>query len=548
MSLTATEATALFERAINKARNAIQDGTVAALEQALAFIEETKTTIRNSTIRQAAKDQFIQELDVYAADLNNAIERQRSNYYEATSKFNIATNAAKNYIDSVNANINPNADPARILSQLQDARATIQNSGLSDSEKTAKITEIDNLIAEVNRAAGRPVVAPSEVPTTSGPTGPVTGVTGPTGPADDTVENPTPPEIPPEQLTGEGYRVPTDEELAILRPPDYGTTPAEVAPEQLTGAGYAIPPEPDGPLLLTPESPQGPGLGDILGGALGAAAGAAAGAIGGALGAAARGLFGGTSAARSSAFIQDQYRTNSLKDWRVRLSLAPDSKYLYNAESPGILAPLRSTNGVVFPYTPQVQTTYAANYDAVSPTHSNYKIYQYGTSMVDTVTITCDFTAQDTFEANYLLAVIHFFKSVTKMFYGKDENPKAGTPPPLVFIDGLGAFQFNKHPLVINNFTYTLPNDVDYIRSYLSEKSLAAGGTGSNRLGTTLRPGGLVPKTVFGNDTGNPSPTYVPTRIQLQISAYPIVTRNRISNEFSLQKYGSGELSTKGIW
>jgi hypothetical protein len=48
--------------------------------------------------------------------------------------------------------------------------------------------------------------------------------------------------------------------------------------------------------------------------------------------------------------------------------------------------------------------------------------------------------------------------------------------------------------------------------------------------------------------------TYVPTKIQLQITAVPIVTRNDISNRFSLKDYASGELlrGTKnnggGIW
>ena len=48
------------------------------------------------------------------------------------------------------------------------------------------------------------------------------------------------------------------------------------------------------------------------------------------------------------------------------------------------------------------------------------------------------FTAQATFEANYMLAVIHFFRSVTKMFYGQDWQ--RGAPPPLVFLSGLGEY------------------------------------------------------------------------------------------------------------
>jgi hypothetical protein len=75
------------------------------------------------------------------------------------------------------------------------------------------------------------------------------------------------------------------------------------------------------------------------------------------------------------------------------------------------------------------------------------------------------FTAQNTNEANYLLAVIHFFRSVTKMFYGSSD-PNRGSPPPLVFLTGLGSYQFAQHPCVVSSFTYNLPDGVDYIRAW----------------------------------------------------------------------------------
>ena len=90
-----------------------------------------------------------------------------------------------------------------------------------------------------------------------------------------------------------------------------------------------------------------------------------------------------------------------LADWRVRMSLASTANYLYKADPAGIMAPLVKTDGVVFPYTPTINTSYIANYDGVLPTHTNYRIQQYMNSAVEQVNITADFTAQDTFEANY---------------------------------------------------------------------------------------------------------------------------------------------------
>jgi hypothetical protein len=66
-----------------------------------------------------------------------------------------------------------------------------------------------------------------------------------------------------------------------------------------------------------------------------------------------------------------------------------------------------------------------------------------------------------------------------------------------------------------------------------------------------------------GATTGSPNwsysassqkPTYVPTKMQMQITAVPIVTRYDISNKFSLAKYGTGQLlqgtqrAGGGIW
>ena len=243
-------------------------------------------------------------------------------------------------------------------------------------------------------------------------------------------------------------------------------------------------------------------------------------------------------------------------DWRVRLSLAPGANYLYKVGigAAGILNPLQETEGVIFPYTPAISVAYAANYTPFDPTHSNYKIYQYTNSSVDSFSITCDFTAQDTTEANYLLAVIHFFKSITKMFYGEDQNPKPGTPPPLCYLSGLGEFQFDNHPLAITGFTYSLPIDVDYIRA-LPQPATSGAGQATSYSGQRLINNGVSttpPKFSNGSSTGKP--TYVPTKMQISITAHPIVSRNNISNKFSLKEYATGQLllgksrNSGGIW
>ena len=269
---------------------------------------------------------------------------------------------------------------------------------------------------------------------------------------------------------------------------------------------------------------------------------------------------------RGQATKGDTTSSQQKLDWRAKLSLAPKSNYLYNVKKgqAGILNPLQETNGVIFPYTPAISVTYAAGYDTSELVHSNYKIYQYKGSSVDAVSITADFTAQDTNEANYLLAVIHFFRSVTKMFYGQDQDPKAGVPPPLCYLSGFGAYTFDAHPLVVTNFTYATPTDVDYIRAgsqtnqpgqNVSQQNSTLNTFSQSVQRTTIN--GLKPAPPnfqTQNSLINSEATYVPTKIQLQITCIPIVTRNDISNTFSLEKYATGQLlrgskrSGGGIW
>ena len=274
--------------------------------------------------------------------------------------------------------------------------------------------------------------------------------------------------------------------------------------------------------------------------------------------------------AQQQATRQARYKQPGNTDWRVRLSLAPGASYLYNAEDPGLLKPLRSgtgTDGVIFPYTPNITTTYSANYEQYDLVHSNYRGLFYKNSRVGDIQIRGTFTAQNTTEANYLLAVIHFFRSATKMFYGQD--PQRGTPPPICLLNGFGGFQFSDHPVVISAFNYTLPNDVDYIRTTNpnnfglslanrynpSAGSLPAGGAfaGIARLSNALLPKGAqkLPapnNTVVGSVTNNTPASYVPTKMEIDITLIPAQTRSQISKQFSLAGFANGKLLEGGFW
>jgi hypothetical protein len=230
---------------------------------------------------------------------------------------------------------------------------------------------------------------------------------------------------------------------------------------------------------------------------------------------------------------------------------------------------LYDTDGVIFPYTPSIETSYNANYEMYDLTHSNFRGYFYKNSRVNDINIRATFTAQDTQEAAYLLSVIHFFRSVTKMFYGAKDAYR-GAPPPLTYLSGLGAYQFNNHPCVVSQFNYSLPPDVDYIRALapnnygtnlLTQRARTGATAGSPLMASAMRLLGTITKPPVGATATPPTPsminqnvnntsqaTYVPTKIELSITLLPINTRSQVSTQFNMKEFASGALVKGGFW
>lgn len=218
------------------------------------------------------------------------------------------------------------------------------------------------------------------------------------------------------------------------------------------------------------------------------------------------------------------------KDWRLRVSVAKESNLFYNSENGGILEPLRSTMGVIFPYTPTVTFNYSASYASVKPTHSNYPSFFYENSDIQSISISGDFTVQTREEGQYLLACIYFFRASTKMFFGNNEKYQ-GNPPPILFLDGYGTHIIPHVPCVLTSFQHTMNNEVDYIEipSIVGDPSLAF----SNEAPFS---GELQPKGPFNR---------LPTNSQIQINLQPIYSRNKVT-KFNLAAFARGDLINKG--
>lgn len=193
-----------------------------------------------------------------------------------------------------------------------------------------------------------------------------------------------------------------------------------------------------------------------------------------------------------------------------------------------ILFPLYQTGGVLFPYTPAISTGSVAEYDSTPFVHSNYTYNSYTRSYPKPISITAEFTAQSNDEALYLLAVIHFFRSVTKSYFGVNPYNKAGTPPPVLLFNYLGEYQFNNVPVVVKNFDYTYAANIDYVAVDTVHNQIY-----SANMGVSL------PASNSGGFTW--VPTHMSVSIELETQYIPI----KLRNQFNLDEFRRGNLVTQ---
>lgn len=189
-----------------------------------------------------------------------------------------------------------------------------------------------------------------------------------------------------------------------------------------------------------------------------------------------------------------------------------------------VLAPLASTGGVTFPITPSIIINHSASYNALNLTHSNYPAYAYSHSEVPSFTVVGEFPVQNQEDARYWIAMLHFFRSVTKMFFGGEDDGLKGNPPPILSLSGYGTYVFNKVPVLVTNFTIDLRADVDYICTVQGSQQKSQSFVGPELL--------LTDKNT----------SWAPTMSQVTLQLQPIYSRESVKN-FSMKKFINGDLT-----
>jgi len=193
-------------------------------------------------------------------------------------------------------------------------------------------------------------------------------------------------------------------------------------------------------------------------------------------------------------FFDEWFSANpqDAKDYRVRLAVPPGNKSVFGGPMTGggldfskglweglfgggddtssgsendvseVLAPIRRTNGILFPYTPLMNIQHMVEYMDYDLVHTNYQFGSFSKSRPPQIDVTSVFTAQSDAEAKYMIGAIHFLRTVSKMHFGENTGTP-GKPPPVLRFYAYGDLMFKNIPVVIRGFSYDLPNEVDYV-------------------------------------------------------------------------------------
>jgi len=147
---------------------------------------------------------------------------------------------------------------------------------------------------------------------------------------------------------------------------------------------------------------------------------------------------------------------------RTILRCKPGATPLYTR---GPAPVLRTHGGIMFPYQPDISYSQQVNYNNYDLVHTNYSVNAYANTPSPSIQLTASFASVTEEEGLYTLGVLHFLRSVTKMWSGLDNDdgsvPMAGTPPPVLSFSSFGTQLFERVPVVITNFSTTFDSGVD---------------------------------------------------------------------------------------
>ena len=216
------------------------------------------------------------------------------------------------------------------------------------------------------------------------------------------------------------------------------------------------------------------------------------------------------------------------------------------------------TQSLLFPFTPTIEYGHDVKYDNYAITHTNYQPYAFARSENPTISLTARFSAhtrEHFIQSEYAL---RFLRSYTKMNYGR-KDPQRGQPPRVLRFYAYGTQLFENVPVLINKFSMTFPEDVDYIRGIYDAKGnlvadpiktrdpkVASNTLQNQTAGLTMKDAPAAGATDASGVRINEVPMYLPALFQINISLLVQQDTYNTVLDFNLDDFSKGSLSSEG--
>jgi hypothetical protein len=238
-------------------------------------------------------------------------------------------------------------------------------------------------------------------------------------------------------------------------------------------------------------------------------------------------------------------------DRRIRLRPRPAAQnYVYgdsgNLSQPTLLSILRSTNGMVWNYTPTITEQRSVSYETQQTMHSNANYNNYKNTSNAIISVQGDFYSNTATEAMYTLACMNFIRASSLMDFGRQaavaNNPNVavvGAPPPILLFSGYGRYMYNDVPVIIKSYNFNFQNDVPYIQVPVDSITAKFNVTDkdSRAFFNNLRAQGLMNKE---------NEVWIPQKLPITLQLEEQPTSDYMTKDFNLNAFKRGALMRKG--
>jgi len=218
-----------------------------------------------------------------------------------------------------------------------------------------------------------------------------------------------------------------------------------------------------------------------------------------------------------------------------------------------ILHPIWKTDGLMFPYTPMIQVQHSnVGFGQYDLPHTNYDYLAYSKTQSPSMTVTGTFGAHTEDEAEYMMAALHFFRTVTKSSFGTTD-PNRGTPPPKLAFSAYGPAMFNRTPVYIRSVAFGLDQDVDYVPINSENRATTEIiDKLNNWYKETVEEGkpdeGLKKMAQYGENINDVGKSYVPLILNIFVELVVSPNPSQLRDEFNLEDFREGKLLHKGFY